>query len=489
MTTLHEQSETNVVEQAITADDTVGESVSDCTNAAITNMTDEPGPCGQDEPGTKSKIIIFSDASFCPMTREAAGAFMATTSQAHHVTAGTHILPNLDEAFEAELMIACKAVLHVAKNPHFRKQVEAGASTKMILLTDCVEVMRVFQKTYDPNLPEQIFTALYEVRELVERTGVNFRVYHIKAHTDNVSCGYLSNKWCDEACRALMRAVRHKRDTVALQRQHGERSRVFIGRLSDALGLKNMGMWESRENRTNRHKAARAHSMAMESGVALSRALARILAFNTASLVAMPPDCYALKPLAASTREVYPVAFQKMVFEGAGIDPVKPNTKLLNCLMKIETAICDAIVSRQNQLAKKRMVWPQVILERIEADYTIFVAKAERLAAKAEKEEKSYLEEMSVAKKEEGGLAVWVRDLLWANSLGSKAALPVLTALTQGFFNPELYLPANLAQYEDIKFEFLWKRRRALPMQSLIGLGVMKSKAIDTDEPCEVETI
>ena len=146
-------------------------------------------------------ITVFSDASYCPDTHAAGGAYWARSDT--HRAQGAFSLEGVTASHEAEVMAACNGVLQLAQEPSFRAELEQGRTTRLVLVVDCLAIKQALEGSPVP-LSVTGRKAVTDVLALRKRLGFFLKVNHVKAHTGGKQPRQWVNRWCDTAAREKM---------------------------------------------------------------------------------------------------------------------------------------------------------------------------------------------------------------------------------------------------------------------------------------------
>lgn len=157
-------------------------------------------------------ITIFSDASFCPDSRAAGGAYWARTDSLR--LSGSFALRSVKASHEAEVMTACLSIRALSENDGFRKELQKGRSTLLVLVVDCLTIKQAFEGE-SVSLSPDCRREVDEVLALRRKMNFGLKVNHVKAHTNGKAPRQWVNRWCDEAAREQMKRARKASNKAA----------------------------------------------------------------------------------------------------------------------------------------------------------------------------------------------------------------------------------------------------------------------------------
>lgn len=151
-------------------------------------------------------ITVFADASFCHQTKAAGGAYWARGEEAKASEAFS--FKGANQSHESEVIVACEAILRIAKHPELGKMLERGPKTRLVLVIDCLTVQKVLGGNASTRLCDEAQRLVREVEALHSRLGFWLKVNHVKAHSGQGTPRQWVNTWCDEQARACMQKLR-----------------------------------------------------------------------------------------------------------------------------------------------------------------------------------------------------------------------------------------------------------------------------------------
>lgn len=154
-------------------------------------------------------ITVFADASFCPDTHAAGGAFWARSDQLWLKRAFP--LEHARQSHEAEVMVACTAILQLAEHPEFHQALAKGRETRLVLVIDCLTVQHVLGEGRDPPFSAAAAALVSQVRRLKQRLGFWLKVNHVKGHSGTRTPRQWVNHWCDKQAYQQMAVLRQQR--------------------------------------------------------------------------------------------------------------------------------------------------------------------------------------------------------------------------------------------------------------------------------------
>lgn len=163
-------------------------------------------------------ITVFADASFCHQTKAAGGAFWARGDELK--VSDSFAFGGADRSHECEVMVACEAILRIAKHPELGKLLELGPRTRLVLVIDCLTVQQVLGENSATKLCPAARKLVNEVKALQKRLNFWLKINHVKAHSGQGSPRQWVNTWCDENARAKMLVMRATRTSTSTGQQN-----------------------------------------------------------------------------------------------------------------------------------------------------------------------------------------------------------------------------------------------------------------------------
>lgn len=151
-------------------------------------------------------ITVFADASFCPETKAAGGAFWAKGVDAK--LSDSFSFEGALQSHEAEVMVACEAILKISHHPELAKMLAKGPKTRIVLVIDCLTVQQVLGENSSPKLSPKAKQRVNQVKALQRRLNFWLKINHVKAHSGTGTARQWVNSWCDENARARMTELR-----------------------------------------------------------------------------------------------------------------------------------------------------------------------------------------------------------------------------------------------------------------------------------------
>lgn len=152
-------------------------------------------------------VTVFTDASFCPDTKSAGGAFWAR-GEIERLSSSFPIL-EVKQAHEAEIVTACKAILQMGADENFGALLKLGKRIRLVLVVDCLAVQDAFEGRLR-GMADIIRTHIEQVEAMRNRHGFLLKINHVKAHKGTGSPRQWVNNWCDKEAKRQMREQRAK---------------------------------------------------------------------------------------------------------------------------------------------------------------------------------------------------------------------------------------------------------------------------------------
>ena len=81
-------------------------------------------------------ITVFTDASFCPETKAAGGAFWARGEDIKFKS--SFPIPTAGYSNDAEISAACYAIHQIAAHPELGQVLDKGRATRLVIVVDCL---------------------------------------------------------------------------------------------------------------------------------------------------------------------------------------------------------------------------------------------------------------------------------------------------------------------------------------------------------------
>lgn len=159
-------------------------------------------------------LTVFADASFCPSTKAAGGAYWARWGKTDADKASNAFqIADAQQSHDSEVIAACRAILQLAQQPAANKILAQGPKTRLVLVIDCLTVKQVLEGG-DTPLCDAAKTLVNQVRALRQQMRFWLKVNHVKAHAGRGTPRKWVNAWCDDNARAQMQALRDARSRV-----------------------------------------------------------------------------------------------------------------------------------------------------------------------------------------------------------------------------------------------------------------------------------
>ncbi|MCO7567803.1 hypothetical protein NJI34_00155 [Pseudomonas sp. S 311-6] len=150
-------------------------------------------------------VTVFTDASFCPETKCAGGAFWAR-GDAERMNSSFPIT-GAAQAHEAEIVAACMAIIQMSEDPAFGQLLRLGRQTRLVLVIDCLAIRDAFEARIRPSTPI-IDQHIARVEALRKEHGFLLKINHVKAHKGKATPRQWVNNWCDKEAKRQMREQR-----------------------------------------------------------------------------------------------------------------------------------------------------------------------------------------------------------------------------------------------------------------------------------------
>lgn len=156
-------------------------------------------------------ITLYADASFCPKTRAAGGAYEIMCGNTR--IRDRFELPDLKDSWEAEVLTYGRALYDLMRHPKLKKYLRKGAT--LVAVLDCEGVGTFVNSDKSHSVKGRKFrTGTLSVREVHKlitvytETKVVFE--HVKAHTDATTIAAFYNSRVDENAKLVMLNLRGK---------------------------------------------------------------------------------------------------------------------------------------------------------------------------------------------------------------------------------------------------------------------------------------
>ena len=154
-------------------------------------------------------LTVFTDASFCPNTHVAGGAFWAVYGD-HMVFKGCFLMRDVATSSEAELRTSIHAVGNTLRNADVKAWVQTLTDLRIILVVDALSTKQELERPGGPVHP-----LASRFMDYVRRHCIDLRINHVKGHTCGQEGRDYVNRWCDRNSRQTMREAR-KSSQVAM---------------------------------------------------------------------------------------------------------------------------------------------------------------------------------------------------------------------------------------------------------------------------------
>lgn len=154
-------------------------------------------------------ITVFTDASFCHQTKAAGGAFWARGNELK--VSDSFSFEGADQSHECEVLVACEAILRIARHQGLGSLLARGPQTRLVLVIDCLTVQQVLGENSATKLCPAARLLVNEVKALQKHLKFWLKINHVKAHSGKGSPRQWVNTWCDENARARMVTMRTSR--------------------------------------------------------------------------------------------------------------------------------------------------------------------------------------------------------------------------------------------------------------------------------------
>lgn len=150
-------------------------------------------------------VTVFTDASFCPETKCAGGAFWAR-GEIERMSSAFPIAGAV-QAHEAEIAAACMAIILMDKDPAMGRLLKLGQQTRVVLVIDCLAIRDAFEGRIRPSTPI-VDQYIAQVEALRQQHGFFLKINHVKAHKGTKTPRQWVNNWCDKEAKRQMREQR-----------------------------------------------------------------------------------------------------------------------------------------------------------------------------------------------------------------------------------------------------------------------------------------
>lgn len=152
-------------------------------------------------------VTVFTDASFCPETKSAGGAFWARGDVER--LSSSFPIQGIKQAHEAEIVTACKAILQMGDDEKIGALLRLGGQIRLVLVVDCLAVQDAFEGRMR-GMAGIIKSHIDQVEALRKQHGFFLKINHVKAHKGTGSPRQWVNNWCDKEAKRQMREQRAK---------------------------------------------------------------------------------------------------------------------------------------------------------------------------------------------------------------------------------------------------------------------------------------
>lgn len=156
-------------------------------------------------------LTIFTDASFCPRTHVAGGAFWAVYGE-HQVFKGYFSMKDIPSSSEAELRTTIHATGNALRHPEVRAWLNKLTGLRIILVVDALSTKQIIERVKGPKHPLAVKLVTY-----VKKHDIDLRINHVKGHTSGQKGRDYVNRWCDRNARKIMRETRYLQQTLTAQ--------------------------------------------------------------------------------------------------------------------------------------------------------------------------------------------------------------------------------------------------------------------------------
>lgn len=147
-------------------------------------------------------LTIFSDASFCPKTHVAGGAFWVVYGD-HAVFKGLLSMQDVSTSSEAELRTSIQAAGCALRNPEIKAWLNTLSGLRLILVVDALSTKQELEREKGPTHPMAV-----KFMDYIRKHGIDLRINHVKGHTSGQMGRDYVNRWCDHNARKTMREAR-----------------------------------------------------------------------------------------------------------------------------------------------------------------------------------------------------------------------------------------------------------------------------------------
>lgn len=153
-------------------------------------------------------ITVFTDASFCPETKAAGGAFWARNADTKF--SSSFRIEDAESSADAEILTACRSIQSILEHPVLGEELKKGKETRLILVVDCLTVKHVLEGG-KAKMGVAACQAVATTRIHVFNQKFWFKVNHVKGHSGIGSPRQWVNNWCDKEARHQMYSLRDVR--------------------------------------------------------------------------------------------------------------------------------------------------------------------------------------------------------------------------------------------------------------------------------------
>lgn len=153
-------------------------------------------------------ITVFTDASHCPQTKAAGGAFWARGDGDLRLQRAFALIA--PDSNSAEILAACTAIQELAGENEFARRLERGRSTRLVLVVDCLGVKQALEgHTASMDIPE-VGRVVIDVLDQLDQWDCWLKINHVPAHKGIGTPRNWVNTWCDREAKRHMRRQRDK---------------------------------------------------------------------------------------------------------------------------------------------------------------------------------------------------------------------------------------------------------------------------------------
>jgi ribonuclease HI len=153
-------------------------------------------------------ITVFTDASFCPETKAAGGAFWARGEKVKF--SSSFPIPDATVSNDAEIAAVCRAIHEVAAHPELGLEMAKGRETRLVIVVDCEAAKFVFEGRR-VKINAQTRALVREALQVIRDKGCWHKVNHVKSHSGTKTPRTWVNDWCDKEAYKHMDEMRKTR--------------------------------------------------------------------------------------------------------------------------------------------------------------------------------------------------------------------------------------------------------------------------------------